>query len=411
MSGPFPEPSAALSAIEERAATALMNTYAHRPALAIRQGRGCSVTDVDGREYLDLVAGIAVNVLGHAHPAVLRTLQEQAARVIHLSNLYYSEPQLDAAERLVATAFPSRAFFCNSGAEAVETAIKIARKWGKLHRDGASTIICARGSFHGRTLGALAATANRRYREPFEPLPRGFLHVPYDDVDAVEDAVDAGTVAVLMEPIEGESGITPMSDDTLRGLRALCDRHDLLLMLDEIQTGMGRTGRWWAHQHAGIVPDVMAVAKGLGGGLPIGAALAAPRADVLEPGEHGSTFGGGPLVTAVATAVIDTIEREGLVENAARMGARLRRGLLQLAEQGAPITGVRGRGLMLGAILAEPIAAALTRAALENGLIINATGPSAIRLVPPLVLTETEADQAMERLGAAFELVRAEGGE
>jgi acetylornithine/N-succinyldiaminopimelate aminotransferase len=373
----------------------------------MRTGKGCILTDVDGREYLDLAGGIAVNVLGHAHPAVLGILVEQAARAIHLSNLYFSEPQLEAAEKLVATAFPSRVYFCNSGAEAIETAIKIARKWGKLNRNGASTIICARGAFHGRTMGALAATANRHYREPFEPLPRGFIHVAYDDLGAVESAIDDSTVAVLMEPIEGQSGVVPMSDETLRGLRRLCDERNLLLMLDEIQSGMGRTGRWWAHQHAGIVPDVMAVAKGLGGGLPIGATLAGPRADIFTLSDHGSTFGGGPLVTAVAAAVIDAILREGLVESAARVGERLRAGLLRLAQAGAPIAEVRGRGLMLGVVLTQPVAQQLVETALRGGLLITATGASALRLVPPLILSEAQADEAVERLAAAFDLVAA----
>ena len=398
--------SAAFSAIEERAATVLMHTYAPQ-RVAMRTGKGCILTDVDGREYLDLAGGIAVNVLGHAHPAVLGILVEQAARAIHLSNLYFSEPQLEAAEKLVATAFPSRVYFCNSGAEAIETAIKIARKWGKLNRNGASTIICARGAFHGRTMGALAATANRHYREPFEPLPRGFIHVAYDDLGAVERAVDDHTVAVLMEPIEGQSGVVPMSDETLRGLRRLCDERNLLLMLDEIQSGMGRTGRWWAHQHAGIVPDVMAVAKGLGGGLPIGATLAGPRADIFTLSDHGSTFGGGPLVTAVAAAVIDAILREGLVESAARVGERLRAGLLRLAQAGAPIAEVRGRGLMLGVVLTQPVAQQLVETALRGGLLITATGASALRLVPPLILSEAQADEAVERLAAAFDLVAA----
>jgi acetylornithine/succinyldiaminopimelate/putrescine aminotransferase len=346
-------------------------------------------------------------VLGHAHPAVLGTLVEQAARTIHLSNLYFSEPQLEAAEKLVATAFPSRVYFCNSGAEAIETAIKIARKWGKVNRNGASTIICARGAFHGRTMGALAATANRHYREPFEPLPRGFIHVAYDNLGAVESAIDDSTVAVLMEPIEGQSGVVPMSDATLRGLRRLCDERNLLLMLDEIQSGMGRTGTWWAYQHAGIVPDVMAVAKGLGGGLPIGAVLAGPRADIFTLSDHGSTFGGGPLVTAVAAAVIDTILREGLVESAARVGERLRHGLLRLAQEGAPIAEVRGRGLMLGVVLTRPVAQQLVLTALRHGLLINATGASALRLIPPLILSEAQADEAVERLAATFEAVAA----
>ncbi|MGA8014361.1 MAG: acetylornithine transaminase [Candidatus Dormiibacterota bacterium] len=404
MSGSAVEMSATLSAIEERARTVLMSTYTRLP-VALREGRGCTVVDVDGREYLDMVAGIAVNVLGHAHPAVLRAVEEQARRAIHLSNLYFSEPQLDAAERLVATAFPSRVFFGNSGAEAVEGAIKLARKWGRLHRDGASTIVCARGAFHGRTLGALAATANRRYREAFEPLPRGFVHVAFDDVAAVEEAVDDRTVAILMEPIEGESGVHPMSDETLRGLRRICDQHDLLLILDEIQSGMGRTGRWWAHQHTAVVPDVMTVAKGLGAGLPIGALLAGPRADVLEAGDHGSTFGGGPLVTAVAAAVLRTIDEDDLVYNAERMGAHLSAGLRGLAEHGAPIAGLRGRGLMLGVLLDRPIAPQVVRAALGHGLIVNATGDQVLRLVPPLILSEAEADEAVRRLGSAMEEV------
>ncbi len=247
MTEPAPAMSARMSAIEERGRTVLMPTYGRQP-VALREGRGCRVTDVDGREYLDMIGGLAVSVLGHAHPAVLAAIQKQASRLVHVSNLVHSEPQLDAAEKLVATAFPSRVFFCNSGAEAVEGAIKLARKWGVLHGRAAGTIICARGAFHGRTMGALAATSHRRYRAPFEPLPRGFVHVAYDDLSAVAGAVDGSTVAVLMEPIEGKSGVVPMSDDTLRGLRRLCDEKDLLLILDEVQTGMGRTGRWWAHR-------------------------------------------------------------------------------------------------------------------------------------------------------------------
>jgi acetylornithine/N-succinyldiaminopimelate aminotransferase len=402
---PALEASSALSALEERARSVLMDTYGRQP-IGLREGRGCTVVDVDGREYLDMVAGIAVNVLGHAHPAVLGALRAQAERAIHLSNLYFSEAQLDAAERLVASAFPSRVFWCNSGTEAVEGAIKLARKWGRLHRDGAGTIVCARGAFHGRTLGALAATANRRYREQFEPLPRGFVHVGYDDPDEVEAAVDTSTVAVLMEPIQGESGVSPMRDDTLRALRRICDRHDLLMILDEVQSGMGRTGRWWAHQHAGIVPDVMTVAKGLGGGVPIGAVLAGPRADCLEPGDHGSTFGGGPLACAVAAAVLATVEKDSLVQNAARVGERLRAGLLGLRENGAPIVEVRGRGLMLGVVLTDAAEApAVARAALAQGLIVNAIGQRVLRLVPPLVLGEAEADEAVRRLGAALEEV------
>jgi acetylornithine/succinyldiaminopimelate/putrescine aminotransferase len=330
---------------------------------------------------------------------------------VHVSNLDHSEPQLDAAERLVATAFPGRVFFCNSGAEAVEGAIKLARKWGAMHGRAAGTIICARGAFHGRTMGALAATSNRRYRTPFEPLPRGFVHVAFDDLAAVVGAVDGSTVAVLMEPIEGESGIVPMGDDTLRGLRRLCDERDLLLILDEVQTGMGRTGRWWAYQHEDAAPDVMTVAKGLGGGVPIGAILAAPRADVFEPGDHGSTFGGGPLASAAAVAVMRAITSEGLVDHAAEMGDYLAESLSALKENGAPIAGIRGRGLMLGVALERDIARDVARAALDGGLIVNAIGDRTLRLVPPLIITRDEVDIAVQRLSAAFAVVAAaEGG-
>ncbi|MGI8847788.1 MAG: acetylornithine transaminase [Candidatus Dormibacteria bacterium] len=399
--------SARLDALQERALTSLMSTYARQP-VGLVSGSGCTVTDVDGREYLDLVAGIAVNVLGHAHPAVLATIAEQAARLTHTSNLYYTEPQLAAAEALITTAFPSRVFFCNSGTEANEGAIKLARKWGRIHRGGATTIICARGAFHGRTMGALAATGNRRYREPFEPLPRGFVHVEYDSVEAVANAVGDDTVAVLLEPTEGEAGVMPMADDTLRGIRQLCDERNLLLILDEVQTGMGRTGRWWAHQHAGITPDVMTAAKGLGGGLPIGAILAAPRADVLEPGDHGCTFGGGPLVAAVAATVIATIEREHLVENAARVGDHLRAGLLGLGDAG--VADVRGRGLMLGVALSEELTPRAARAALDEGLIVNAIGQRTLRVVPPLTLSIAEADMAVTRLRSALATSTTEGG-
>jgi predicted acetylornithine/succinylornithine family transaminase len=377
-----------------------MNTYARQP-VALVSGSGARVTDSDGREYVDLVAGIAVNVLGHAHPALQRAVTEQAGQLLHASNLYYTEPQIELAELLVGSAFESRVFFCNSGAEAVEGAIKLARKWGKQNRDGATGIVCARGAFHGRTLGALAATANTRYQQPFEPLPRGFVHVAYNDRAAIESAIDSTTCAVMLEPIEGESGVHPLDGGVLADIRRICDERDVLLILDEVQSGMGRTGDWWAHQRDGVTPDVMTVAKGLGGGVPIGAVLAAPRADVLTPGDHGSTFGGGPLACAAGIATMRTIADENLIDNAVRMGDYLSESLLSLAPA-APIRGIRGRGLMLGVALSEEIAPRVATAALEHGVIVNAVGQRTLRLVPPLVLTRDDVDTAMRGLEAAF---------
>jgi predicted acetylornithine/succinylornithine family transaminase len=383
-----------------------MHTYTRQP-LSIESGHGVWVRTDDGRELIDLVGGIGVNVLGHAHPAVRRALSEQSARLIHTSNLYFTAPQVELAERLVATAFPARVFLCNSGAEASETAIKLVRKWGRSRRGGATGMVVLKGGFHGRTLGALAATAQPRYREPFEPLPAGFVHVAAE-LDAIAAAAGEGIAAVMLEPIQGETGVVPLPDELVAGVRALCDERDLLLVVDEVQTGMGRTGRWWAHQHAGITPDVMTVAKGLGGGVPVAAVLAGPRADVFEPGDHGSTFGGNPLATAVACAVLRTIAEERLVERAARMGEYLRESLLSLRSEGVPVATVRGRGLMLALVLDEPIAAAAGRAALGSGVIVNAIGDSVLRLLPALTITEEEVDEAVRRLGEAFAAVRAE---
>jgi acetylornithine/N-succinyldiaminopimelate aminotransferase len=397
-----------LAAARERADAVLMHTYARQP-LMITAGSGAWVTDDSGRSLLDLVGGLAVNVLGHAHPAVTAAIAGQASTLVHTSNLYFTGPQLELAERLVATAFPSRVFLCSSGTEANEAAIKIVRKWGGRNRGGATGIVALTGGFHGRTLGALAATAQERYRAPFEPLPPGFQHVA-PDLDALRDAVDDNVAAIMLEPIQGESGVLPIDDGLLREIRALCDQRDLLLVLDEVQTGMGRTGRWWAHQHAGITPDVMTVAKGLGGGLPIGAVLAAPRADVFEPGDHGSTFGGNPVAAAAACAVLRTIDDEHLVEHAARLGEYLHESLLSLRDSGVAIAGVRGRGLMLALVLEEPIAARAARAALDCGLIVNAVGDHVLRLLPALTISEAEIDEGVRRLREAFALAATEGG-
>jgi len=398
-----------LTQIQHDESTYLMHTYGRQP-VAFQRGSGVHVIDTEGREHIDLVGGIAVNVLGHTASAVRAALEHQASELIHTSNLYYTLPQIELARLLVESSFRSRVFFCNSGAEANEAAIKIARKWGQRHKSGAHRIIVAHNAFHGRTLASLAATGTPKYQQPFTPMPEGFVHVDYDDADAVRAAVDDQTVAVMMEPVQGESGVVPMRDETLRALRALCDERDLLLILDEVQTGMGRTGRWWAHQHASITPDVMTVAKGLGGGVPIGAVLAAPRADVLEPGDHGCTFGGNPLATAVGVAVMREIEQQGLIANAERVGAHLQAQLLALRDAGKPVESVRGRGLMVAAVLSEDIAPRVVRAGLETGVIVNGVGNRVLRMVPPLIITEAQVEEAVRRLDAAFDLAMTEGG-
>lgn len=366
----------------------LMQTGRRLPVTFVR-GEGCLVYDEEGKEYLDLVAGIAVNVLGHSHPDVARALTGQARTLIHTSNLYFTRPQVELARRLVELSFPSRVFLCNSGAEANEAAIKIARKWGGKNREGAFEIITAEGSFHGRTLATVTAGGQHKYSDPFKPLPDGFVHVPYNDLEAVKAATTERTVAVMLEPVMGEIGIIPAAKGYLEGVRKWCDEKNLLLILDEVQTGIARTGKWFAFQHHGITPDVMTLAKGLGGGVPIGACLASPRADVLEPGDHGSTFGGNPLACTVALSVLAVIERDGLVGHAAEMGE-----LLNGVLQGLGAKEVRGLGLMQAAEFAEPHAKAFQQSCLEAGLIINAVDENSIRLVPPLIITAAEIDRA-----------------
>jgi acetylornithine/N-succinyldiaminopimelate aminotransferase len=374
----------------------LMQTGRRLPVTFV-SGKGCLLYDDAGREYLDLVAGIAVNLLGHAHPDVVAALSRQSATLIHTSNLYFTQPQVELAQRLVELSFPSRVFFCNSGAEANEAAIKLARKWGGRNRDGAFEIITATGSFHGRTLAAVTAGGQHKYSDAFKPLPEGFVHVPFNDAGAIEEATNERTVAVMLEPIMGEIGIIPAAQGYLRRVREWCDKKNLLLILDEVQTGLGRTGRWFAHQHAGITPDVMTLAKGLGGGVPIGACLANPRADVFEPGDHGSTFGGNPLACTVAAAVLHVIERDGLVGHAAEMGDHLNAALQDLGAQE-----VRGLGLMQAFQLEEPKAKAFQQACLERRLVVNAVDDHSIRLVPPLIISAQQIDHAHELMHEAL---------
>jgi acetylornithine/N-succinyldiaminopimelate aminotransferase len=374
----------------------LMQTGRRLPVTFVR-GKGCLVYDDAGNEYLDLVAGIAVNLLGHAHPDVVAAVAGQARTLIHTSNLYYTQPQVELARRLVELSFPSRVFLCNSGAEANEAAIKIARKWGARHRDGAFQIITTLGSFHGRTLATVTAGGQPKYSDPFMPLPEGFMHVPYNDLEAIKAATGERTVAVMLEPVMGEIGIVPAKPGYLEGVRKWCDEKGLLLILDEVQTGLGRTGRWFAHQHHGITPDVMTLAKGLGGGVPIGACLAAPKADVFEPGDHGSTFGGNPLACAAALAVLAVIERDGLVGHAAEMGEMLQAAILGLGGKE-----VRGLGLMQAVEFAEPRAKAFQNACLEARLIVNAVDDNSIRFVPPLIITAEQIDRAQHTMQAAL---------
>ncbi len=374
----------------------MMRTGRRLPVTFVR-GKGCLVYDDAGREYLDMVAGIAVNLLGHSHPDVVAAVTAQSAALIHTSNLYYTHPQLELAQRLVELSFPSRVFLCNSGAEANEAAIKLARKWGARNRDGAFEIITTTGSFHGRTLATVTAGGQPRYSDPFKPVPPGFVHVPFNDLPAIEKATTSKTVAVMLEPVMGEIGIVPAAPGYLAAVRRWCDERNLLLILDEVQTGLGRTGRWFAHQHAGITPDVMTLAKGLGGGVPIGACLANPRADVFEPGDHGSTFGGNPLACAAANAVLRTVERDGLVGHAAEMGEHLEAALRDLG-----VKEVRGVGLMQAFELAEPRAKAVQEKCLAAGLIVNAVDDSSVRLVPPLIITPAEIDRAHGIIKAAL---------
>ena len=393
------ERPAAVAAIAGREDRLIMDTYRRQPVELVR-GDGFLLYDRDGNEYLDFVAGLAVNAVGHGNPTVADAIARQARTLVHVSDLYYTQPQVDLAQRLNDLGFPSRAFFANSGAEANEAAIKIARKWGQANRGGAYEVIATENSFHGRTLAAIAATGQPKYQAPFAPMPEGFKHVPFNDLEALRAAVGPKTAAILLEPIQGESGVIPAGVDYLQGVRRLCDEENLLLMLDEVQTGVGRTGTFYAFQAYGIVPDVVTLAKGLGGGVPIGVCLAGPRADVLGPGDHGSTFGGQPLACAAALATLDVIAEQGLVENSRRTGEYLQS---QLAARLGAFGTARGRGLMQALVLNDPIAAEVTAAALQRGLMVNSIGTSVIRMVPPLIVGRAEVDRAIDVLEASLD--------
>ena len=371
-----------------------MSTYSRLP-VTFERGEGAWLWDDTGKKYLDAISGVAVCGLGHAHPAVADAVCRQARTLIHTSNLYGIAHQQQLAERLTHLAGMDKAFFCNSGAEANEAAIKLARLYGHKKGIDVPTVIVAEGSFHGRTLATLSATGNRKVQAGFEPLVRGFLRVAYNDLDALHTIAknSTGVVAVLLEPVQGEGGINIPDDDYLVGVRALCDQHGWLMMLDEVQTGMGRTGRWFGFQHSGVTPDVITLAKGLANGVPIGACLArGEAATIFKPGNHASTFGGNPLACSAALAVIDTINKDNLTVRAAALSARIVERLRTRLHDASAVQGIRARGLMIGIELDRPCAE-LVGQALTRGLLINVTADRVIRLLPPLILSDAEADQ------------------
>ena len=373
--------------LKARYPEALMNTFGP-PKLALVRGEGTHVWDEDGKEYVDLLAGIAVNSLGHGHPALVGAVTEQLRTLGHVSNFFTTGPQVELAERLLAllgdAAAPQggKVFFANPGAEANEGAFKLTRRTGRTH------VVVAEGGFHGRTMGALALTSKAAYREPFEPLPGDVTFVPYGDADALAAAVTDETAAICLEPIQGEAGVVVPPEGYLAAARRTADEHGALLWFDEVQSGIGRTGDWLAHLRHGVAPDVVTLAKGLGGGFPIGAVIGVGRtADLLQPGNHGTTFGGNPVACAAALAVLDTIEAEGLLEHVTVLGQKIRDGLAADPR----VTEVRGEGLLIGLDLASESAAAVVQAAQDAGFIINMTTPQRIRLAPPLVLTDDDA--------------------
>ncbi len=373
--------------------THLMNTYARQP-LAFVRGEGAYLWDEAGKRYLDAVAGVAVNGLGHAHPKLVKAIADQAATLIHSSNLYRVLRQEELADRLCAISGMDRAFFCNSGCEANEAAIKLARLYGHGKGIEVPTIIVMEKAFHGRTMATLTATGSRKIQAGFEPLLSGFARVPFNDLDAIRHVAEhnKSVVAVLVEVVQGEGGINLLAPDFLAGLRAICDTYGWLLMLDEVQTGIGRTGTWFGFQHSGVLPDVMALAKGLGSGMPIGACLArGAAAEVFQPGNHGSTFGGNPLACAAALATLDAIEDEKLLDNARVRGEAIRAGLREALAGVHGVVDIRGEGMMIGIELDRPCGE-LVAVARDAGVLINVTADTVIRLVPPLIYGAAEVD-------------------
>lgn len=382
----------------------LMNTIARQPVVFVR-GQGMRVWDADGMEYLDFLAGIAVCGLGHSHPALVDAICKQAASLMHVSNLYHVPQGPALAKKLVELSGMGRAFLCNSGAEANEAAIKLARKWSKENRGPEKfEIITTEGSFHGRTLTTVTATGQPKYHQGFEPLVPGFRYVPYNDIAALESAIGENTCAVMLEPIQGESGVHPASQEYMQAIRRICDTRGLLLILDEIQTGLGRTGKWFGFEHYGIKPDIISLAKTLGGGFPIGACLATGEvATGFRPGNHSSTFGGNPLACAAGLAAVQAIEDEGLVENSAEVGAYFRDALMRLRDKRDDIGEIRGIGLMLAMEMNRGDAPEIAAQCLRDGLIVNAIGHSIIRFLPPLIATKSDVDSALRTMSGVLD--------
>jgi predicted acetylornithine/succinylornithine family transaminase len=381
----------------------VMKTYGRLP-MAFVKGQGALLWDAEGTEYLDFLAGIAVCGTGHCHPKVAEAIARQAATLIHTSNLYHIEPQGLLAKRLCEISFADKAFFCNSGAEANEAAIKLARKWSLLKRGpGRCGIVAAAHSFHGRTLATVTATGQAKYNANFAPLPAGFSHVPFDDIDALAAACDDNICAVMLEPIQAEGGVNVPAPGYFAKVRELCDARGMLLIVDEVQTGMGRTGKWFGYEHEGIEPDIMSLAKCLGGGFPIGACLATDTvAAAFEPGDHASTFGGNFLACAAGLAAIEAIETEGMLDNCARMGAYLRSRIEELAQGVAAFDHVRGRGLLMAIVFKGIEPKAVQQRCFDAGLIVNAMGTDRLRITPPLLVTEEQCNRAAETIVAAI---------
>ena len=376
-----------------------MNTYGRLP-VALSHGQGLRVWDTDGKSYLDALAGIAVNTLGHAHPKLTPALQDQVGKMIHSCNYYHIPLQEALAAKLVELSGMTNVFFCNSGLEANEAAIKLARKFGHLKGIEKPEIVVYEKSFHGRSIATLAATGNEKIKEGFGPLPEGFLRVPVNDIDALKKATagNPNVVAIFMETIQGEGGVTPMRAEYLQQVRQLCDARDWLMMIDEVQCGMGRTGKWFAHQWAGIVPDVMPLAKGLGSGVPIGAVVAGPKAaHIFQPGNHGTTFGGNPLAMRAGVETIRIMEEDKLLDNVTTVSAHLHAALHRELDGVKGVKEIRGQGLMIGIDLDRSCGALMQRA-LDAGLLLSVTADSVVRLVPPLIITEAEADEVVALL-------------